>query len=132
MFFERAEAAFDEIALFVELAVVRDGLDAVDFGRDDGTHALLSHKGTDGIGVVALVGDNALGFLALQERDGLLAVGLFPSGEQEAQGASQAIAKQVDFGGQSATGSPQSLLTRPLFPVAADWWALTRVESIMR
>jgi hypothetical protein len=42
-----------------------------------------------------------------------------PAGQQQTQRPAQGITKHVNLRGQSSTGSPQSLLTRPLFPVAA-------------
>src|SRR6478672_3922636 len=38
----------------------------------------------------------------------------------------------MDFAGQSSSGSPQSLVLVPPFPVAACWWARTNVVSSMR
>ena len=41
--------------------------------------------------------------------------------EDEAQGAAKAVGEHVDLGGQSAAGTPQSLVAVPPFPVAACW-----------
>ena len=65
------------------------------------------------------VDDPRLGGLSGQQGRGALAVGLLPAGQQQAQRSAQGITQQMNLGGQSATGSPQSLLARPLFPVAA-------------
>ena len=102
---ESAEAAFDPNTLRIALLVVSVSVFAGAFGRDARLHFSGSNDGVNLVGVLPLVGNHGLGSLSCQQRRGPLAVGLF------------------------TTGSPQSL--RPLFPVAACWWALTSVESII-
>jgi hypothetical protein len=41
--------------------------------------------------------------------------------EDEAQRPSEGVGEHVDFGGQSSSGAPQSLILVPPFPVAACW-----------
>ena len=92
---------------------------AVSFGRDDHLHLLGAEETSDFIRVVAFVGYQCFGLMVLDQVLGTLALGLFSTGEQEPKRPSQRITEQMDLSGQSATGSPQSLFTRPLFPVAA-------------
>ena len=117
--FEFAETAFDEIALRIELFVVSVLVFASALGWNNRLHSFGSNERSDLVGIITFIGNHRLGGVSGQQCRGALAVGLLPSGQQQAQWPSQRIAKQMNLRGQSATGSPQSLLTRPLFPVAA-------------
>jgi hypothetical protein len=129
--FEFAETTLDEITLGVELFVVPVLVFAGALGWDNCLHSFGSDERSNLVGIIAFIGNHRLGRLSGQQRRGTLAVRLLPSGQQQAQWSAQGIAEHMNFRSQSTTGSPQSLLTRPLFPVAACWWALTRVESII-
>src|SRR5262245_31607518 len=112
--FELVEAAFDPVAVFVEVDVVRDR----DLARWDGWDDGHSNYGA------------ALD--ALEQRRGGDDVVDLSAGENEAQRPTKRIGEHVDFAGQSSSGSPQSLVLVPPFPVAACWWARTNVVSSMR
>ena len=129
---EFAETAFDEIPLRIKLFIVPVLVFAGALGWNNRLHLFSSDERPNLIGIITFVGDHRLGGVSSQQRRGALAVSLLSSGQQQTQRPSQRIAKHVNLGRQSSTGSPQSLFTRPLFPVAACWWALTRVESIIR
>ena len=116
---EFAKTPFDEIALRVELFVMAVLMFAGALGWNDRLHSVGSDERSNLIGVIAFVGNHRLGRLPGQQRRGALAISFLSCGQQQAQRSAQSIAKHVDLGGQSSTGSPQSLLTRPLFPVAA-------------
>lgn len=116
---EFAKTSFDEVTLCVELFVVAVLMFAGALGWNDCLHSVGSDERSNLVGIVAFVGNHCLGGLSGQQRRGALAVRLLSSGEQQAQWAAQRIAEHMNLGGQSSTGSPQSLLTRPLFPVAA-------------
>ena len=131
---ERVEAAFDAITLFVELSVVASGLFPVPARRDDGhgTQALdLAHD----LGrVVALVGDDGVGTLALEQQDSLLILGRLPGRDAEGDRQAVFVRQQMDFGAQTSSGTPQSRVFGAPFlrPAAACWWARTMVESSIR
>lgn len=129
--FEPAEAAFDAVALLVKLLVVGKLYQPIGFRRDDRFDVLPGQQRAQGVGIIAPVGDEGFGWLVFEQFRGAQTVGLLAACKQQAQRPPQSIAQQMDLGGQSTTGSPQRLVTRPLFPVAACWWALTRVESII-
>ena len=116
---ESTEAAFDAIAFRIQRFVVPVLVSAVALGRNDRLHSFGASQRANRIGIVAFIGDYRLGGLSGQQRRGALAVGLLPAGQQQPQWSAQGITQQMNLGGQSATGSPQSLLARPLFPVAA-------------
>jgi hypothetical protein len=120
--FEAREAAFDAIALFVEVFVVLALLLAVTFGRDDGNRAHGGHMLDDGIGVVAFVGQHMADLPLSQQGDGLGAVVDLSGGHGEVYRQSLFVGQQMDLGGQPSSGAPQSLVRSPfLRPVAACW-----------
>jgi len=116
---EFAETAFDEITLCVKLFVVAVLMCAGALGGDNRLHSVGPDERSNFIGIIAFVGNHRLGRLSGQQRRGALAIRFLSSAQQQAQRPAQRIAEHMNFGGQSSTGSPQSLLTRPLFPVAA-------------
>jgi len=128
---EFAKTAFDAITLRIELFVVPVLVFASALGWNNGLHSFGADERSDLVGIITFVANHRLGRVFGQQRRGALAVSLLPAGKQQAQGSSQRVTEHMNFRGQSATGSPQSLLPRPLFPVAACWWALTSVESII-
>ena len=71
---EAVEEALDQIALLVQLLVVRPLHLAVGLRRDHGHGAGCLDLLNDGIAVVALVGDDGLGCDLLQEGVGVRAV----------------------------------------------------------
>ena len=78
-------------------------------------------KARMGVCIVTLVGNYGLSRLAFKQELSALTVGFFTAGKDETQGPPQRITDHVDFSGQFSTGSPQSLVASPLFPVAACW-----------
>jgi len=131
VYLEFTKTAFDAITLGIELFVVPVLVFARALGWNNGLHSFGADERSNLVGIVTFVGNHRLGRVSGQQRRGALAVSLLAAGKQQAQGSSQRVTEHMNFRGQSSTGSPQSLLTRPLFPVAACWWALTRVESII-
>lgn len=116
---EFAKTSFDEITLRVELFVVAVLMFARALGWNDCLHSVGSDQRPHLVGVITFIGDHRLGRVSREQCRGALAVRLLSSSEQQAQRSAQRIAEHMNLGGQSSTGSPQSLLTRPLFPVAA-------------
>jgi hypothetical protein len=120
--FEAREASFDTIALFVEVFVVLALLFAVSFGRDNRNRAHGGHMLDDGIGVVAFIGQHMADFPLSQQGDGLGAVVDLPGGHGEVHRQTPFIGQQMNLGGQTSSGTPQSLVRAPfLRPVAACW-----------
>ena len=112
--------------------------------------AASSQVGTEAVGAVGLVCDDLVGPAAWSTRAGARdadpfqkraradAVVALSGRHQDRERAALALAGEVDFGGQSASGSTEGviiwlvLLELPPFrPVAAAcWWARTMAESI--
>ena len=128
------EAAFDTVALLIELAVVAARLFPVASWRDDGDRAQTLNLGDDLGRVVALVGDDDFRLLALEQSDGLGVLCGLASGDAERDRQTVLIGQQVDLGAQTSSGTPQSrVFGAPFFrPAAACWCARTMVESSIR
>ncbi len=131
--FQAGEAAFNAVTLFIEFFIVGALLFAIGLGRND---HLASHRFDmfdDGVRVIAFVGQHRLGSSLAQQGEGLGAVVDVSTREEKAQRLAELIAEQMNLGGQTSSGTPQSLVRPPfLRPVAACWWARTMVESNIR
>ena len=84
------------------------------------------------IAVVSLVGNDAAGGETGKKHGRGGDVASLAGGEDEAQGPAARVGQGVDLGGQSSSGTPQSLIPGPPFPLAACWWARTSVVSSIR
>ena len=74
----------------------------------------------DGVGVVSLVGDHGCGMALAEQLDGRGIVADVSAGQQEVQRQALFVGEQMDFGRQTSSGTPQSLVRAPfLGPVAA-------------
>jgi hypothetical protein len=134
--FQFVEAALDAVALAIERLVVPNPSLATAVRRDHGLHAGRLDRVADGIAVVGFVGDDRIALNAAQHRLGGAALMHLAAGQSEPQRPAEGIGQQMDLGGQSSSGTPQSLVRSPFLaaplPVAACWWALTRVASSIR
>lgn len=69
--------------------------------------------------IIGGIGDDVIGRLALQEGCGLRDVAGLAWRQDEAERPTERGGEQMDFGGQSSSGTPQSLVLVPPFPIAA-------------
>jgi hypothetical protein len=116
---ELVETALDAVSEFVLAPVVFERVFADGVGRNDRFCADGANGITERAAVVGGIGKNAFGFEAFDHRGSLDDI-VFLSGRKfEAQRSSQRIRQHMDFGRQSSSGTPQSLVARPPFPVAA-------------
>ena len=83
--FDLVDKAFDEMALLVEVGIVRDGLGAGTVRGVHGADVVRAQVRSEGIGVEGLVGDQDLGGQAADERFGLGDVVRPAGGETNAQ-----------------------------------------------
>lgn len=131
--FEAREAAFDAVALPIEIFIVAALQLPVGFGRHDGHRSHGLDVVENRLTIVALVGQHPSGLAVSQQSHRLGAVIDLPCGDEEVDGQAQFIGQQVDLRRQASSGTPQSLVFAPfLRPVAACWCARTMVESIIR
>src|SRR5215470_733227 len=130
------EASLDSVALAVEKLVVANGSGAAGVGRNHCLHAGGLDGGSDRVAVVGLVGNDRVTVHAFQHGLGGAALVHLTAGQGKTQRAPERIGEQMYFGRQSTSGTPQSLVRSPFLapplPVAACWWALTRVASSIR
>ena len=118
--------------------------------RDGVCDAAFAQVGAEAAGAVGLVRDDLVGPAAwssdagsrdvdaFEERACADAVMPLAGCQQDGEGPAAAVAGEVNFGGQSASGSAEGVIIRfvrlvvpPFRPVAAAcWWARTMVESI--
>src|SRR5690554_4954012 len=130
------EAALDAVALAIERCVERNEHLAAAARGDHGFHPGRRDVLANGVAVVGLVGNDGVAGGAVQQRRGRAAVVHLAAGQQEAQRPPERVGNEMDFGRQSASGTPQSLVRAPFLapplPVAACWCALTRVASSIR
>ena len=119
--FQPTEATFDTVTQLVQVAVVSALLSPVFSGRNDrfGTHGFFD-VGQDAIEVVSFVADDRLRRTLAQQSVCLRAVIHLTGGNAKVQRLAFLIGQQMDFGGQTSSGTPQSLVSAPFFrPVAA-------------
>lgn len=116
---EFVDAALDAVAQFVEAPI--DGIDANPpwVRWDHGLGADGVDGFAEGLAVIGGVCDDGLRFLVLyQGRRGDEIVDL-PTGESKAQRSTERVGEQMNLCCQSSSRTPQSLVARPPFPVAA-------------
>jgi hypothetical protein len=117
--FQPIEAPLDTVSMFVDDGIVGDDDLASAVGRDDrlGIHGL--DRRPQGIAVIGFVAKYGFTCLALEKRRCLRDVTNLTGRDDEAQWTAERIGQHVDFGGQSASGTPQRLILGPPFPLAA-------------
>lgn len=129
---DATEETLDQIAALVDMPVERAGVESVRARWNDRLAALRRNRFDEGIRIVALVGDDELGRLILNQRCRLLDVGDLPGRENDPQWIAQGIDGHVQFGGQSAPRAADFLLAGFFGAPAECWWARTMVESMNR
>ena len=128
--FDFAEQAFDQIALFVELAIEASPCRGRGSARHDGHRAC----GGDGVHrpltIIALVGKDVAGLQALEQRLDLGDVVALAAGQEEAERIPQGVGGDMDLGGQAALRPADRVSLSPFFwAPALCWCARTMVES---
>lgn len=130
---EVADHALDAISLAIDAAVPSDGVGAMGARRDYGADAAFMQRSTDGIGVVALVGEQMAGPRLGARGYGLerRAVRCLAGREVEDEGDASGITETMNFTGEPAPRAAKSLFASPPFAPAAETWPRTVVESIL-
>ena len=117
--FELVDATFDAVAQFVEPPIERIRLIASGVRGDYRLGADGFHRLPERIAVVGGVGDHGLRLRAFYQAWRENDVVDLPGGERKTQRPPEGVDEQVDFGRQSSSRTPQSLIAGPPFPVAA-------------
>ena len=105
------EAALDAVALAVERLVVANASFAAAVGRDHRLHAGRLDGVADGIAVIGFIGDDRTALNAAQHRFGGTALMHLTTGQPDPQRPAEGVGQQMDLGGQSSSGTPQSCAT---------------------
>jgi hypothetical protein len=129
---ELAEEALDLVAFAVErFAEARLPL-AVGFGRDIGHRPLRLDQVADGIAVVGLVGKHdGARFEPVEQPERGWCVVRLACGQAEPERKALPVDERVDFGRETAPGATETMISTPLFAVAACWCARIDVLSII-
>lgn len=129
---EFGKEALNQIALAVE-PLAEAGLPlSTGFSRDIGRSALFLDQRADAISIVGLVGEHDHVRPKVVEqivRD--LAIMCLPSGQAEPDREALRIDDRVDFGREPTSGTTETMISIPLFAVAACWCARMEVLSII-
>ena len=89
------EAAFDAVAPTVERGVVGNGHLAIALGGDDRG----GEQGARRVGILGSVGDGSFGSHAFEQGGRALDLGRLAGGEEQTQGTTQRVTKQMDLRG---------------------------------
>ena len=112
---ELAEAAFDKVALGIEVSVER----VLESTRGIVGNDRLGSFGADGladvVGIVGGIGDDDVGRCAVEKCPGLRSVALVAGGENEADWAAQPADGKMNFSGQAAARASDGLIVSPPF-----------------
>lgn len=102
-------------------------------GRDDGLDLPFGEVGTDGVGIVALVGKQSIRRALGQDDQGVirLAVCCLSAGQVEGERSSEGVSQAVKLTGEPAPRAAKSASMSPPFPPAAETWARTVVLSML-
>jgi hypothetical protein len=130
--FELAEEALDLVALAVErLAEARFPF-AIGFGRDVGHCALRLDQIADVAGVIGFVGQHdGARFEAIQQAKRGRPVMRLACRQAQPDREALPVDDRVDFGRETAPGAAETMISTPLFAVAACWCARMEVLSII-
>jgi len=117
--FDLVEVALDAVSVLVDFGVIADEALSPWIAGYDGLGLDVGDAVADGISVVGCVGQHVAGPKPVHQRQGPGCVAGLPGREDHAERPTEGIAGDMDFGCQSASGTPQSLVPAPPFPVAA-------------
>jgi hypothetical protein len=118
---ELTEAAFDEVALCVEMFVERIFERSRGIVGADGLGAFFGCSFSDVIGIVSCVGDDKFSRGCSEKSVGLRGVAFLARSEDETDRASQSAHSQVDLGAQAASRASDGLILSPPFAPLACW-----------
>ena len=127
-----AEEALDLVAFAVERLREAGSPLSVGLGRDVRDRALAFDQVADGVAIISLVAENDGARCEPVEkfqRGGR--VMRLPCGQAEPEREALPIDDRVDLGRETASGATETMISTPLFAVAACWCARIEVLSII-
>ena len=118
--FDLGEEVLDQVARFIEVAIVIPGPSAICPRRDHGRLAGGGQRRDDAfVGVESLVSDQRVSLHRWQEVIGPDQIMGLPAGQEKAHGIAQRIDQGVDFGAQPAARAPDRLALAGFFGAPA-------------
>ena len=108
--FELVEAAFDGVADLICLEIIPDRFLAGWIARDDGFGAHFRDEFAQGVGIIGLVGQHPARRKPIKQGRGKRCIAALTGCEDDLQRSAKRIDSHVDFGCQSSSGTPQSLV----------------------
>ena len=129
---ELAEEAFDQVAFAIEPLAEAGFPFAIGFGGDVRHRTLRFDQVADTISVIGLVGKNdGTRIETIEQAEcGGSVMGL-PRCQTEPDREPLGIDNRVDLGREAASGATETMISIPLFAVAACWCARMEVLSII-
>ena len=127
-----AEEAFDQVALAVE-RLAEAGLPfAVGLGGDVGHRTLALDQVADAARIISLVAEHdGAGSEAVEQAERGGRIVRLPRRQAEPDREPLGIDDRVDLGCETAPGATETMISTPLFRVAACWCARIEVLSII-
>jgi hypothetical protein len=113
--FDLVDEALDQVALLIEVLVVRNGLRAGAARRNDGLGANVCDGGAKAIGVKAHVGEQVFERKAADQALSLADVVDLACGQDEADRIAEGIDADVDLRAQAAARTTDRLIFAPPF-----------------
>ena len=114
--FKLVEAALDTIAMLIEIPAVFIRPFEIGAWGNNGLNAAPLQMTAQRFANVAFIGQQSFRFEAPDQGPGLGDIGGMSTGKPGTHRQPFFIGRHVDFGGQSSTGSPHSLIAPPPFP----------------
>ena len=110
----------DQVALAIEPSAEVGLRPPVRLGRDIGERSPLTERRPDAIGIVRLVRQHYRpGTNMVEQVVGCLAVMALPGGQAQSDREALPIDDRMDFGREPASGATETMISIPLFAVAA-------------
>jgi hypothetical protein len=123
----------DQVALLVEVLVVRDGSRAGAVRWNNSLSARVCNRGSKAIGVVALIGEQIIEGKTADQAFCLTDIGDLACRQDEANRIAESVDGNADLRAQPAARMPDRLIfASPFWAPAACWCARTMVESMIR
>jgi len=130
--FQLGEEALDQVALAVEPCAEVGFRPPVDLGWDVGKRPFVAEGCTDAVGIICLVRQHdCSGTNRVKQIVSGLAVMALSGRQAQSDRETLRIDDRVDLGREPASGTTETMISIPLFAVAACWWARTEVLSII-
>jgi len=129
---ELGEEALNQVPLAVQPCAEVRFRSPVGLGWDIGERPLFSERRADAIDIVSLIRQYDCSSPNMVEQFvGSLAIMALPSGQAQPDREALPIDNRVDFGREATSGTTETMISIPLFAVAACWCARTEVLSII-